>query len=146
MVLDRTAKLPLRSRLATSTARVPVWCLTAPGSDAGRRAALAAQGVEIVEVPEGARGLDLPAALRALAARGVNRLMIEGGPTLAGQVLERIADEIHLVTTPVMLTAETGLLAFGERPVTALTEDPRWMAEAPRMLGADTLTVWRRAA
>jgi diaminohydroxyphosphoribosylaminopyrimidine deaminase/5-amino-6-(5-phosphoribosylamino)uracil reductase len=145
LVLDRTVKLPPTSKLATSTARVPVWCLTAPGSDPGRRAALLAQGVEMVEVPEQERGLDLPATLRVLAGRGINRLMIEGGPTLAGQVLDAIADEIHIVTTPPTLTSATGLLAFGDRPLTALTEDARWVADAPRTLGADTLVVWRRA-
>lgn len=145
LVLDRTAKLPVASKLATSTSRVPVWCLTAPGSHAARRAALAAHGVEIVEVPEGPQGLDLPATLRVLAARGINRLMIEGGPTLAGQVLDAVADEIHIVTTPPVLTAQTGLLAFGDRPLSALFDDPRWIAEGPRMLGADRLTVWRRA-
>jgi diaminohydroxyphosphoribosylaminopyrimidine deaminase/5-amino-6-(5-phosphoribosylamino)uracil reductase len=146
LVMDSRAQLPPTSRLASSTGRVPVWLLTAPGSDPQRRAALAAKGVDIIEVPEGpgGRGGDLQAVLALLASRGITRLMVEGGPTLAGRMLDTAADAVHIVTTAPILTDATGLLPFGDRPLSALTAHPGWNAEPARRLGADSLVVYTR--
>ena len=53
-------------------------------------------------MPPSAEGrIDVTAALRALAQRGVVSLMVEGGAELAGSLLAaRLADELHVFVAP----------------------------------------------
>jgi diaminohydroxyphosphoribosylaminopyrimidine deaminase/5-amino-6-(5-phosphoribosylamino)uracil reductase len=51
----------------------------------------------VLRVASPGGGLDLAAVLRLLAARGVTRLMVEGGPTLAAALLRAdLVDEAVL--------------------------------------------------
>jgi diaminohydroxyphosphoribosylaminopyrimidine deaminase/5-amino-6-(5-phosphoribosylamino)uracil reductase len=145
LVLDSRLQLPVTSKLVGTSQDVPVWALTAPGANAAQRAALADRGVEIIDVaqrPGG--GADLPALLHLLAEKGINRLMVEGGPTLAGQFIETGADEIHIVTTPTSLSSDQGLLPFGDRPLATLTGSQDWRIVGERPLGADRLRIYAR--
>lgn len=62
-------------------------------------------GVERAALPtDGGGRLDLDAALRLLAARGVNELQVEAGPALCGALFERgLVDELLLYVAPVLL-------------------------------------------
>ena len=46
-----------------------------------------ASGVEVLRSPKSADPLDLQDALEVLAGKGITRLMVEGGPTLAAAFL-----------------------------------------------------------
>jgi diaminohydroxyphosphoribosylaminopyrimidine deaminase / 5-amino-6-(5-phosphoribosylamino)uracil reductase len=84
IVLDSALRLPLESRLACTAREVPVWVVA--GTEAPRQAeeALRGIGVEVLRVQPANNGRrDLSVAIKALAARGITRLMVEGGPTLA---------------------------------------------------------------
>jgi diaminohydroxyphosphoribosylaminopyrimidine deaminase/5-amino-6-(5-phosphoribosylamino)uracil reductase len=62
------------------------------------------RGVEDLRLPPGPGGCSLKHLLHELAARGVGRVLFEGGGTLARQLLEEdLADEFHRFTimTPV---------------------------------------------
>ncbi|MBN8532532.1 MAG: bifunctional diaminohydroxyphosphoribosylaminopyrimidine deaminase/5-amino-6-(5-phosphoribosylamino)uracil reductase RibD [Rhizobiales bacterium] len=71
------------------------------------------QNIEIIAIPpDGSGRLDLQAALGALAAMGVTRLMVEAGPTLAETLAEAaLIDEFVLLTGPAR--AGNGLPAIG---------------------------------
>jgi diaminohydroxyphosphoribosylaminopyrimidine deaminase/5-amino-6-(5-phosphoribosylamino)uracil reductase len=61
------------------------------------------RGVEDLRLPPGPGGCSLRHLLHELAARGVGRVLFEGGGTLARQLLEEdLADEFHrfMTTTP----------------------------------------------
>jgi 5-amino-6-(5-phosphoribosylamino)uracil reductase len=78
-----------------------------PAADAERvRAGLAgAAGAQVIGIggPSGVR-IGLRGVLADLAARGVRRLMVEGGGATAAQFLaEGLADELHLVVAPVFV-------------------------------------------
>jgi diaminohydroxyphosphoribosylaminopyrimidine deaminase/5-amino-6-(5-phosphoribosylamino)uracil reductase len=69
-----------------------------------RRAALAARGVRIEEVPADDGLLDLLAVLQKLAELDVNEVLVEAGPTLAGQLLSTFfVDELLLYIAPKLL-------------------------------------------
>jgi diaminohydroxyphosphoribosylaminopyrimidine deaminase/5-amino-6-(5-phosphoribosylamino)uracil reductase len=80
VVFDTRLRLPVASKLARSARHIPVLAITGEGQDSD---ALAALGVELVRAPMADGLLDPKAALSALAARGITRLLVEGGATLA---------------------------------------------------------------
>ena len=82
VVLSNALDLPLTSKLVTSAQNIPLWIVTgsAPGKD--RMRALQARGAEILVAPQVGGQLWLPAVMEALVARGVTRLLVEGGPTI----------------------------------------------------------------
>jgi diaminohydroxyphosphoribosylaminopyrimidine deaminase/5-amino-6-(5-phosphoribosylamino)uracil reductase len=77
VVLDSNLRLPLTSALARSARETPVWVIARPDAPGVREQALRECGVEVL------RADGSLAALRLLAERGITRLMIEGGPTVA---------------------------------------------------------------
>ena len=79
-----------------------------------------------------------------LAARGVRRLVLEGGPQLATAFLRAGAvDEIHAYLAPVHLGA--GAAAVGDLDVTTIGEALRWRTEHVERLGEDVLLIARTA-
>jgi len=65
-----------QSRLARSAREHPLWIVCGEHSDAG---ALEAAGARILRVPEVGGELWLPAAMEALVAGGITRLLVDGG-------------------------------------------------------------------
>ena len=100
----------LSARLSAAAVVVPV---AAGAADAGRAPGAAAPGV-----PTGAAGLDLTWILADLAARGVGRLMVEGGAEVLGQFLSAgLADEFLLAVAPIFVAdAAAPRLLAGTRP------------------------------
>jgi riboflavin-specific deaminase-like protein len=66
---------------------------------------------EVLRVPRGAAGLDLPALLRTLAARGLRRIFVEGGGhTVSAFLAAGCLDRLHVTIAPVILGS--GIPAF----------------------------------
>lgn len=133
IVLDRRAELPASSKLARTAGIVPVLVAVAPGAK-GNRAALAAAGVEVVEL-DGVEEL-----LSALARRGISSLMVEGGARVASDLLSRgIVDRICLYTGQV-LVGEGGVAS----PITSARMPPGFALIEERTLGSDRLQIFDR--
>jgi diaminohydroxyphosphoribosylaminopyrimidine deaminase/5-amino-6-(5-phosphoribosylamino)uracil reductase len=78
--------------------------MDSPAAFQARRAALAARGVRIEEVPADDGLLDLSAVLQRLAQLEVNEVLVEAGPALAGQLLTTFfVDELLLYIAPKLL-------------------------------------------
>jgi diaminohydroxyphosphoribosylaminopyrimidine deaminase/5-amino-6-(5-phosphoribosylamino)uracil reductase len=71
--------------------------MTAPSADAGRREKITSHGAEVLDVSTVAGRLWLPSVMEALVARGISRLLGEGGPII-WQAFARAAlvDEVIL--------------------------------------------------
>jgi riboflavin-specific deaminase-like protein len=66
---------------------------------------------EVLRIARGAEGLDLAALLRALAARGLTRIFVEGGGrTVSTFLAAGLLDRLHLTVAPVILGS--GIPAF----------------------------------
>jgi diaminohydroxyphosphoribosylaminopyrimidine deaminase / 5-amino-6-(5-phosphoribosylamino)uracil reductase len=144
IVLDSRLRLPLGSRLVQSAREVPVWAVA--GAEASRRAekALTAESVTVLRAAHAHGRLDLAAALKLIAARGITRLMVEGGPTLAAALLAAdLIDEAVLFHSPTVVGAD-GVDALEGMPLAALTESPRLKCVASESVGADTRMVLER--
>ncbi|TFB86909.1 pyrimidine reductase family protein [Cryobacterium algoricola] len=102
--LDLDAGHPLFTDAATR----PI-VITHAGSPADRRADLEAVADVLVS---GAASIDLPLALRGLAARGLRQVLCEGGPSLFGALLAVDAvDELCLSLSPVLEAGTSGRIA-----------------------------------
>jgi diaminohydroxyphosphoribosylaminopyrimidine deaminase/5-amino-6-(5-phosphoribosylamino)uracil reductase len=96
IVLDRRLRLAPASKLATGACSVPTWLFTGADAAARRQDALRTLGVDIQVVGADADGrLDLREVLAALAARGITRVLVEGGAELATSLLRaRLVDRL----------------------------------------------------
>jgi diaminohydroxyphosphoribosylaminopyrimidine deaminase / 5-amino-6-(5-phosphoribosylamino)uracil reductase len=100
IVLDSRLRTPPTARLVESAGDIPTWIVATVGAPVENERALAARGVEVMRVDaDGAGRVHLPGALRLLGARGLTRVLCEGGPDLA-QSLARLGliDELTLVS------------------------------------------------
>ena len=90
IVLDSDFALPPDSRLLRTAAQVPVMVFTTPETAAANPGRAPGDPIEVVPVARAAAGpgLDLGQVLQVLAGRGITRLLVEGGPTVAGAFIE----------------------------------------------------------
>jgi diaminohydroxyphosphoribosylaminopyrimidine deaminase/5-amino-6-(5-phosphoribosylamino)uracil reductase len=87
---------------------------------------------------------DLELALEDLRRRGVQRVFVEGGPTLASSFLRAgLVDDVLVYIAPVLLGGER--LAVGDIGVATLTQATRLRAAEVERLGDDLLVVAHRA-
>jgi riboflavin-specific deaminase-like protein len=108
VVVSRQASLAPDAQLVTDAVS-PTVLVTCAAADAGRRAALAAAGVIVLVC--GDDDVDLPAALDALADRGLAQLVCEGGPALfRAAVAAGVVDELDLSIAPLLVGGAPGLL------------------------------------
>ncbi len=124
IVLDGRLRLPPRSRLARTARDVPTWVLTRADADPRRREALERAGVEVLAVPAAPPGehIDLALAVEALAARGLTRVLVEGGGALAAALLRaRLVDRLVWSQAPLLIGGD-GLPAIGPLGVEALAD------------------------
>jgi diaminohydroxyphosphoribosylaminopyrimidine deaminase/5-amino-6-(5-phosphoribosylamino)uracil reductase len=131
VVFDTKLRIPSGARLVTTAREVPTWIVTSLEASPAVAQTLTDQGVEILRAPPSAEGrIDVTAALRALAQRGVVSLMVEGGAELAGSVLAaRLADELHVFVSPILLGPRG-------RPGAVDWAGPDTPSEAPRVVDA----------
>ena len=143
VVLDGRLRLPLHSQLAASAGSTPTWLLTRDDADDARAAALAGTGVEVIRIAATAGGrLDMAAALRALALRGITRLLVEGGSRIAAALLAgRLVDRLVWATAPLVIGGD-GLPAVAELGVERLAEAPGFIRSQLGALAADVVHVY----
>ncbi|MEZ4363224.1 MAG: bifunctional diaminohydroxyphosphoribosylaminopyrimidine deaminase/5-amino-6-(5-phosphoribosylamino)uracil reductase RibD [Kofleriaceae bacterium] len=146
ILLDSHAAVSPRARVfATPGALVACLRSAAPR----RLAALRAVGAVPLLLPADRRGrISLPALARALGARGVTSVLVEGGAEVHASFLAaRLADELRLVVAPLALGGQPGRSGpswLGGRGVTQLARAPRFAPLAPpAVVGDDVLLTLR---
>ncbi|BFL65026.1 5-amino-6-(5-phosphoribosylamino)uracil reductase [Roseomonas mucosa] len=161
-VADTRLRTPPTARLLQGGpeavhARGEVVVLTVAGHDRAAMDRLSGAGATLVVVPpsgrpatdpSGARDsdrLDPEAILRALAARGVTRLMVEGGATLAASLLRAgLVDRLAWFHAPGIMGGD-GLPAAQALPVDSLAAIPKFLRTATIPCGPDLLSEFERA-
>jgi diaminohydroxyphosphoribosylaminopyrimidine deaminase / 5-amino-6-(5-phosphoribosylamino)uracil reductase len=105
IVFDTKLRMPASGKLATTAREVPTWVITSSDASVAVAQALVDVGVDVIRVAPSAEGrVDVTAALRAVAQRGIVSMMVEGGAELAGSLLaSRLADELHVFVAPILL-------------------------------------------
>jgi diaminohydroxyphosphoribosylaminopyrimidine deaminase / 5-amino-6-(5-phosphoribosylamino)uracil reductase len=145
VVLDARLRLPPRSRLGVTARDYPTLVLTSQEAPSASAKALEDVGFEIARIEgDGAGRLDLSAALKLLAERGVARVFSEGGPRIASALIEQnLADDAILFTAQKPL-GRPGLPALDASALAALEDRDRY--EAPRFdqFGGDEMRLYQR--
>ena len=101
IVIDGAARTPLGSALVKSATReAPVVILVDEVGEAdekiARVEALRAAGVEIAPLPKDGDNIDWGALLDMLGKRGIDSLIVEGGPTIHGSLVRSgLVNEVH---------------------------------------------------
>jgi len=147
VVLDRALRIPGTSRLVHSARQTPLWVMTSDLSEAPAAVKLGAAGAQVIRVAASAspRGLDMLAVVRALAEKGITRLMVEGGSRVASSfVAANLVDEVWLLRG-VEAVGAAGVAALDALQLTAITQSPGFKLRASETLDEDTLTVYERA-
>jgi diaminohydroxyphosphoribosylaminopyrimidine deaminase/5-amino-6-(5-phosphoribosylamino)uracil reductase len=144
IVLDSKARLAPTSKLATTARQVPVWLVCTSAAPAAAREVLHEAGVEIIEVAAGDGRVDVAAAGHALGARGLTRVLVEGGGQVAAAFLKAgLVDRISSYRAGLVLGGD-GRSAVGELGFNRLDFAPRFRLVSARSLAGDTLESWAR--
>jgi diaminohydroxyphosphoribosylaminopyrimidine deaminase / 5-amino-6-(5-phosphoribosylamino)uracil reductase len=145
VVLDRALRIPGSSKLVHSARETPLWVMTSNLAEAPAAMKLGAAGAQVIRVASAPPGLDLQAVLRALAEKGITRLLVEGGSRVASSfVAAGLVDEMWLLRGPGAIGAD-GVPALDALPVSVITQSPGLKVRASEMLQKDTLTIYERA-
>jgi diaminohydroxyphosphoribosylaminopyrimidine deaminase/5-amino-6-(5-phosphoribosylamino)uracil reductase len=147
IVMDGGARLPLAGGLARSARSQPVWAVVREDVEPPRVAALAAAGVDVLRVPAGPDGrVDPASALRALGARGLTRLLVEGGGTLAAALLKAgLVDRLVWFRAPLAIGAD-GVPALAGLDIARVAAAWRFERLSATPVGPDLMETYRVAS
>jgi len=142
VVLDRRLRTPPEARLFDDL-MVPVWLVCAD-EDQPAADALHERGAEIVPVPVDDHGLlAVPDALETLASRGITRVLVEGGPSVARAFLDAdLVDEAVIYQGA--KTVGDGIMPFVSEGLDRVTASGHFTRLDARSFGPDRMTLWRR--
>lgn len=145
VVVDGATPLPPTHKLVAGARDLPTIVLVAAGADAERRKAYTGAGAEIEEVPRGSDGrTDLAAALQALGARGITRLLVEGGGrTIASLMREDLVDRLVWFRAPRVIGGD-GTPGIAELGLDSLDAAPEFVKLSARSAGEDTVEIYAR--
>jgi len=133
VVLDNSLRMPLSAEMLAPPGKTLVYCI-----DDEKRESLVSAGAEVIKVAASAGMVDVSVVLGDLAGREVNDVLVEAGPTLAGNLINAgLVDELVIYQAPHIMGSET----------MGMFDTPRWTELAHRKsldisdvrrVGADT--------
>lgn len=101
VIVDTDARTPPTAKVVRAADPQRTVVFVARDADVRRVKRLRDGGVSVTSLPRTPDGLDLGAVLRWLADQGVNTVLCEAGPKIAGRLLaDRLADRLMLIGTP----------------------------------------------
>jgi len=118
VVLDNDLRMPLSAEMLVLPGKTIVYCV----SDKKQQALIDA-GVEVVMVGQNEGQVDPAEVLSDLARREINEVLVEAGPTLAGNLMSNgFVDELVIYQSPHIMGSET----------MGMFETPSWTELADR--------------
>ncbi len=117
VIFDSEARLPIDSKLVRGVAEAPLIVVVSRAASRTAVQALESAGCEVVVASGSNDAARVASALDELGARGVQSLLLEGGPKLAGSFLETgEVDEARMFIAPILaggLKARTAVEGMG---------------------------------
>ena len=142
IVLDSRLRHSPNSRLGKTAHTSPVWLLHGPDAPAAARLAWAETGATLIETRCTDGQLDATAALQALAARGLTRVLSEGGGTLAASLIRaKLVDDLALYQGGKLIGGD-GQASLASLGLTALADAPQLTLRSTMAIGPDAFSLW----
>jgi diaminohydroxyphosphoribosylaminopyrimidine deaminase / 5-amino-6-(5-phosphoribosylamino)uracil reductase len=111
VVIEQYLRISPESQLAQTTADAPVIIFACEEPEADSASALKSQGVEVI-VQESA--LDLNSVLEELGKRSIQTVLVEGGPSLAGLLIEAgLVNKVTFFVAPMIIGGQDAPSAIG---------------------------------
>ncbi len=147
LVADSEARLPVTAAMVRTARSVPTWLICAENVPVERTAVLEAAGVGVHRLPRGVDGRIEPVAmLQALGARGLTRILVEGGGTLAAALLAAgLVDRLAVFRAGVVIGGD-GVPSVAACGIERLVEAHRFSRLSLGETGEDVLETWARRA
>jgi len=143
VVMASRGELPPSAKMLRDAHAHPVWLVCADDGSAAERVPQGVTPVPVATDPQGRPGIR--ATMEALAARGITRLLVEGGPAVAASLLAADFIDEALVFQAAGRVQGQGIRPFGELGISALTRHFSLKLHSERRIGPDRLSVYRRA-
>lgn len=140
IVIDSEAKTPLNARILCGPAKTIVATTTrAPKKKIEK---LRSRGAEPITC--GSKKVDLKELLRKLRARGVRRLLLEGGSTLNWGMLERgLVDEVRVAISPRIVGGAAARTLVGGVGFRRVPQGVKLKLQSARRVGTDLLLTYK---
>jgi diaminohydroxyphosphoribosylaminopyrimidine deaminase / 5-amino-6-(5-phosphoribosylamino)uracil reductase len=140
VVFDSEARLPASSKLVQTAREVPVLLVCSRAASRGSTGALEAAGVEIIVATGENEGARVRSALTELGERGIQSLLLEGGPHLAGAFLDAgEIDEVRLFVAPMLAGGRHARVPVEGQGVEAIDAAKRALASEVERIADDVL-------
>jgi diaminohydroxyphosphoribosylaminopyrimidine deaminase/5-amino-6-(5-phosphoribosylamino)uracil reductase len=144
VVVSRGIDLPEGGQLARTAREVPVWVAHDAALAGEVVARWAARGVEGLPCGMASGQVKPGAVLAALGARGITRVLCEGGGRLGASLLAAgLVDELVLFSAGMVIGAK-GRPVLAALGVERLADAPRLRLAEERAVGGDVMSRWTR--
>ncbi len=144
IVLDSELKIPLGAQLVQTALTAPLWVVCRGDASASKETNLRKAGVEVIRIPPGGLGVDLPAMLKELGQRRLSSILVEGGGRVLGSFIQDgLADEFRFFYAPKILADPSGVCMLRGRPRLKVADCVRAYEMSARRLGEDLLVCGR---
>jgi diaminohydroxyphosphoribosylaminopyrimidine deaminase/5-amino-6-(5-phosphoribosylamino)uracil reductase len=144
VIFDSEASLPLDSQLVASVEEAPLIIICSRAATRTNVQALEAAGADVIVATGQNEPARLEAALDELGARGIQSVLLEGGPHLAGTFFDiDEIDELRLFMAPVVAGGGDSLPALGGQGVESIGEARRALHVEHDLIDGDLLVCAR---
>jgi len=144
VVVDSNLKIPLSSKVLKNLKDHPVIIWTKKNNiKSTKKDKLIKMGVSIIELKQRNKKLVLLEGLNALAKRGFNRILVEGGSNISASLIEsNLIDNVYLYRNGIFI-GDDGLSSVGKYKLKNLSLAKRFKLKDTRILDGDVLEEWK---
>lgn len=140
VVFDSQARLPLDSALVGSAPEVPLTIVVSRAAERPKVDALKAAGAEVVTGAGGNEEARARDGLEKLGELGVQSVLLEGGPRLAGAFLDAgEVDEMRLFIAPIAVGGRAARVPFEGEGSDSIAGAQQALSLGHEMVGDDLL-------
>ena len=139
IIIDSMARTPLDAQVVTD-GLAPTIIVVTPDAPQERVNALREQGIEILFVELKEKGVDLRQTFEVLARREITSILIEGGASINGSVMEeQLVDKIYWFIAPKIIGGQGALGPVGGQGVTDVNQAHLFEDMTMEPIGQDLL-------
>jgi diaminohydroxyphosphoribosylaminopyrimidine deaminase/5-amino-6-(5-phosphoribosylamino)uracil reductase len=140
VILDTGLRLPLTSNLVKTAARSKVVIVTGPEASVSRVMAFKRKGLDVWSVPLKGKRPDVKAVLRKLSGMGVQNVLAECGPGVAGSLFDgKLVDKVVFFIAPVVIGSDKAPGPVGGKGAARVSEALRVKGAEYELSGGDIM-------